>query len=187
MPNFYVHFYSTFMLFDIIYKIYCLTRWENFSDPKSTAAGPVTAGPITTLLRGAEAPPSSNSGSKFPARSGQRKMWTNFFLCFSFLHFPLFWVVLLLVRRDSFTAILRAFNFSTLNKQAIKLSSNGCLNCDLLVLGSSGVTRRAALIRGMCDIFQVCCSFFLGKPYLSNRVRIKSYKQEPSAIITCDG
>lgn len=32
-----------------------------------------------------------------------------------------------------FTAILRAFNFSTLNKQAIKLSSNGCLSSDLLV------------------------------------------------------
>lgn len=80
----------------------------------------------------------------------------DFFCASPFFTSPFFWVVLLLVRRDSFTAILRAFNFSTLNKQAIKLSSNGCLNCDLLVLGSSGVARRAALIRGMCDIFQVC-------------------------------
>lgn len=78
------------MLFDIIYKIYCLTRWENFSDPKSTAAGPVTAGPITTLLRGAEAPPSSNSGSKFPARSGHRENVDDFFFVLLLSSLPLF-------------------------------------------------------------------------------------------------
>lgn len=185
MPNFYVHFYSTFMLFDIIYKIYCLTRWENISDPKSTEQVRSLLAQLPLCSEGPRRHRRQTRGRKFQPGQVRGKCGRLFFvLLLSSL--PPFWVVLLLVRRDSFTAILRAFNFSTLNKQAIKLSSNGCLNCDLLVLGSSGVARRAALIRGMCDIFQVCC-FFLGKPYLSNRVRIKSYKQEPSAIITCDG